>query len=542
VRSHTWRAAIAQDGFIDVRLDYPGRHRPRRLLRRVLSTAAGALLLLVAGLAMLALLPAALFTYGVLAGAPREDLPVSDGEIILATCALIAIAVITRRAGLWLLRGNRELVLFLRRFGYRDATSVASFAATKTIGRSWRLVTLDDAAVTPVGVAGGVSGLLRTGERVQATSSTVFRILARIVRVVWWSSAAILVLAYLQSGSLAPYEDILTDVGSGHVPAELGEATLTGAVAVAAVTLALLLVAFGACALVGLAGMVLTPLFVAGSVVAGAARTAEGLKERQVSSAGEIDVVARDLDAASKRVFAPRLVVLRVASEIWQPTVRQLAFVSTLTIIDVSEPTENLLWEVQELADRLGPRCVFVGHQDRIAELADRAADAAPLTPLAERLLVFLEEREVLVYRTDPAAVRQFARALQGKLLEVAALCPPTSAPELRMGGGQLYSEAGLARLEEELAGLDGVLARDGGAPGPAQRDRVCRALTHKAAALAALGRHDEQLAVYDEIVARYADAPEPALRERAAAARAEKAGALAGLERRASRREGDAP
>ena len=137
--------------------------------------------------------PPGCFALGVLAGAPREDMPATDAEILLATSALIAIAVATRRAGLWLVRGNRELVLFLRRFGYRDATSVASFAATKTIGRSWRLVTLDDAAITPV--AGGVSGLLRTGDRVKAANSKVRRVLSPIFRVVWWSAAAILVRA-----------------------------------------------------------------------------------------------------------------------------------------------------------------------------------------------------------------------------------------------------------------------------------------------------------------------------------------------------------
>jgi hypothetical protein len=43
-------------------------------------------------------------------------------------------------------------VLFLRRFGYDDATGAVTFAVNRTIGSTYRLVTLDDAEVAPLGV------------------------------------------------------------------------------------------------------------------------------------------------------------------------------------------------------------------------------------------------------------------------------------------------------------------------------------------------------------------------------------------------------
>jgi hypothetical protein len=73
-----------------------------------------------------------------------------------------------------------------------------------------------------------------------------------------------------------------------------------------------------------------------------------------VENATASDDVARQLAAESRKIFAPRLVVLRVASEVWQPTVMRLASAGSLTIIDVSDPTENLLWEIQSLTDRPG--------------------------------------------------------------------------------------------------------------------------------------------------------------------------------------------
>lgn len=530
---------------IDVMLDYPQRHRVRRPLRRLISTVVGALLVLVAAVTTLALLPAGFFVLGILAGAPPEDLPGSDSEILLATAALIAISVGTGRAGVRLLRGNRELVLFLRRFGYRDATSVASFAATKTIGRSWRLVTLDDAAVSPVGVGGGMTGMLQAGNRAKLVMSRLARIGSRVFFIAWWGSVAIFGFAYLQTGSFEPYVDILKTVAQGHVPAELGEATLAGAVAAAIVSFAAIVIGFCALGVVVGAGVVLSPILIAGALMVDVARKADSTKHREVASSAAIDAVAHDLDVTSKRVLAPRLVVLRVATEVWQQTVRRLAFVSSLTIIDVSEPTENLLWEVQELADRLGPRCVFVGHQDRITELTESSEGAQPLGSLGERLVLFLEGREVLVYNTDPRAVRRFARALRAKLLDVAALSDDSSEPELQtaavllMAAGlpppaaQPYTKAGLRRLDEELAGCDAVVERDGAASTPAQRERVSRALANKAFTLGSLGRHEEQLAVYDDILARYSDAPEPALREHAAEARAGKIIALGAMGRR---------
>ena len=83
-------------------------------------------------------------------------------------------------------------------------------------------------------------------------------------------------------------------------------------------------------------------------------QAADKLTIRQVENASEIDRAARAIAAESRKIFAPRLVVLRVASEVWRQTVMRLASAGSLTIIDVSEPTENLLWEIQELTSGPG--------------------------------------------------------------------------------------------------------------------------------------------------------------------------------------------
>ena len=84
-------------------------------------------------------------------------------EIILAWAVTLPLAIGGVRIGLRLLRRNRTLVLFLRKFGYDDAQSAVTFAVLRTIGASWRVVTLDDAEMAPIGVAEGTRRLFRAG-------------------------------------------------------------------------------------------------------------------------------------------------------------------------------------------------------------------------------------------------------------------------------------------------------------------------------------------------------------------------------------------
>jgi len=168
-----------------------------------------------------------------------------------------------------------------------------------------------------------------------------------------------------------------------------------------------------------LATIVLSGPFSLFGFASDAVQAADKLTTREVENATEIDRAARAIAAESRKIFAPRRVVLRVASEVWRQTVMRLASAGSLTIIDVSEPTENLLWEIEEPTERSEPRCVFVGQNDRVAGLTVCSANAPPSGPLNERLLRLLDGREVLAYMTNRRGMRRFARALRAKLLEL---------------------------------------------------------------------------------------------------------------------------
>src|SRR5260370_42467009 len=116
---------------VKIVLDYPQRHRARRL-RRSINTLIGGLMVFLGVVAAIMVLPSAFFVYGIVAGV-QELQPGSHAENLLAAATSISITVVGLKVGLKLLRGNRKLVLFLRRFGYSNATRVATFAAAKTI-------------------------------------------------------------------------------------------------------------------------------------------------------------------------------------------------------------------------------------------------------------------------------------------------------------------------------------------------------------------------------------------------------------------------
>jgi hypothetical protein len=105
------------------------------------------------------------------------------GSVCIVWCAAVTTAVLGLALGVRLVRGRRRLVLFLRRFGHTAATHAATVAAA-SIGSRWRLVTLDDAQIVPVGVGpmyDALSAADRGGALGGAVLGRIYGIAARVV-------------------------------------------------------------------------------------------------------------------------------------------------------------------------------------------------------------------------------------------------------------------------------------------------------------------------------------------------------------------------
>jgi hypothetical protein len=162
--------------------------------------------------------------------------------------------------------------------------------------------------------------------------------------------------------------------------------------------------------------LILVPVGFAGAVAIfawssyGAIRRAESAKTVPIATEAQLEQTVLAIARRSRRIIGPRLVVAKVASSIWQPTVRRLASVSSAVIIDISEPTDSLLWEIETLRPDMRSRCILVGEQDRL-----RSMTAGGSSPQA-RLLRLLDGEQVLAYPSDKRDLRRFARSLHARL------------------------------------------------------------------------------------------------------------------------------
>lgn len=166
--------------------DYPERHIARRIGSKLVRFVGG-LLVLAGLLASIVAIPTTFVVLGVIVGTDFQGMPVDAAVRAWAISA--PIAIVASIAGMRRLRGGRAVILFLRRFGYGEATRVATFAAAGAIGGSWRLITLDDAAITPMGVSTGTRRLFLAGGAVSGTlrglGKLLFRVFSFAVGAMW---------------------------------------------------------------------------------------------------------------------------------------------------------------------------------------------------------------------------------------------------------------------------------------------------------------------------------------------------------------------
>lgn len=414
--------------------DYSHR-QVRSTLARGVSVLLGAVLVTIGLLATAVVVPTGFVTIGdILVTWQNEPSPFDPGfplrEIELAFAVSLVTAIAGIRYGRRLVRGRRAMVLFLRRFGYRGSMQAVTFAVIHTIGSNFRLVTLDDEAIAPLGVTTMSKVVFGAGERLmRAARAAAAFIFGGFQWVVWamWAvvavQAALIALspdwrrAFDDGGTVDGYVEVISSVMEGRVPLSSIDLSLRGAFAILLTGLALMLGAMLAMGAVLLISLPFIGVLVFASSSADALRKAEEAKSQSIGETRDVAIAARTIAHQGRQTFAPRLVVLRVAGHVWQQTVSALAAMSAASIIDVSEPTEHLLWEIQEL-ERVAPgRWIVVGEHAQIGRWGETPPPEAD--EMQRRFAAWLDGRTILAYTTDRAGMRRFSRALHGMLLDV---------------------------------------------------------------------------------------------------------------------------
>jgi hypothetical protein len=436
---------------VTVRLDAP---RPSTGARWVQSagTLVGGLLILIG---VVACMPAFVLSFIVLLTVFLTNGNAGSGTVVaswhgidfssvrIAWYAAVTTAVLGLALGLRLVRGRRRLVLFLRRFGHTAATHAATVAAA-SIGGRWRLVTLDDAQIVPVGIGPMYDALSAAGRRGAVGGAVLRRIYDFAVGVF----GTVLLLSILGAAII-----VWLAVAGGTDIRDLLNADTT-ATRILWASVGIIAVAYGlyglalvlAASIMGLR-MLFFPWLTIGGTVANSVRDAEGSKALPVPDIHAIVTARERAKRLSRQVFSPRLVVLRVDSSVWQQTVNGVASVADVPLIDISEPTDNVLWEIEQLTARFGPRCVFVGEYPRVVHLGT----PAPTDPGAQQVQQLLDGRTILAYTTDVAGTRRFTRALQATL-EQSLRIPMTGPPAPDALPRQLVIDARRKARREALA------------------------------------------------------------------------------------------
>jgi hypothetical protein len=415
---------------IRIVFDHPGR-QTIRTLAHLIAWLVGALLVGMGLLATVVAIPSGFVTVGDLMGIWQHeevyppDFPVRQVEMAFA--ASTTVAFIGLRYGRRIIRGHRSVVLFLRRFGYQSSMQVVTFAVANTIGSGWRLVTLDDAAIAPVGVEASTRVVFSVGERLAriaaAARDGVLASFEWLLGAMWGIVALQALVAapnwrrLLDDGTVDRYVKIYVSIMERRIPWAYFELSLSGAFAVLGTATAFAFVGLVVVMAALLAFFPLFGFFMLASSSADALKKAEGDKKQTILDAWHLPSMVSGISKRSRQTFAPRLVVVRVATEIWQETVSAFASMAAASIIDISDPTENLLWELAELERRSSGYFILIGEHARIAGWADGISPDEHT--LSARLTELLGDREVLAYTTDRKGMRRFARALYGVLLDV---------------------------------------------------------------------------------------------------------------------------
>jgi hypothetical protein len=305
-------------------------------------------------------------------------------ELALFAGACLAAALVGV-VGLRLIRGKRRLVLFLRRFGFAQATRIVSFAVSSAMGRSWRLVTLDDDRVQAVGGRSGSRRLI---------GLLAFAGLAAGGWGLWWLVSG----KYLGGSSTVSHP-----AGDQSVQSAFGNAIGAAIGAAIAAVIALAFALF-ITIVTGVSGLLAATAY-------GYARGSERAKRDRISTDRDIARHTHSIVKRSRRIFAPRLVVVAVANPIWQAVVQAFARSTSAMVVDISVPGDSLHWEISTLLPIYGRRCVFVGAADLVAR-PDANGQPVFVSPLAN----VLDGQVVLAYTGDKAGIKRFARALRATI------------------------------------------------------------------------------------------------------------------------------
>jgi hypothetical protein len=305
-----------------------------------------------------------------------------DPRFALLSMGVAVVLLIVGGICLRLGRTRKYAVLYLRRFGYSSGTRVISASTRKALRKQFRVLTLDDGEFRPV-----------AGPAVQS------------VWVALWAPVAVLAVGLIASGAFFLRNLFFRpeDWNPAMVMADrglYGPALFRGFSEGVAVT------------------WVWSTIYVwwLGHLIWRAAQ-----KRRLVSTDADIGRLGRWLEHLRDRqrrshLSAPQTAIATTAHQLWKSTVEHVIGKVDAVLVDVSIPSESLLWELRKLRELDCRSCVLVGDRRQVEAWLNASATS---DPFAAAMRDELGDSTVLAYQPDQPN-DNFDAALMRMLLDAA--------------------------------------------------------------------------------------------------------------------------
>lgn len=288
----------------------------RRRVRVRLASFLTALLLACAGAAYAALLVLMVVD-------PAQALAILTGILIVGGPGLGLLLVLFVLADM--VAGPKRVVLFLRRFGLARSTETLTRLLRASLANSWRSITLDDLSFPRLG-------------------------LERAAQVAWYGLALLLLAAAIATPVFILM--VLPVYPSANVSGVMGLLLLFSLSIVSELIL------------LNLTILLAIPLCLAVHAVRTWWRA-----RLVVSSTADLTATLAWMARLgswfrASRLMAPRSTIVQVDTALWKQAVAAYAQQASAVVIDISEATENVLWEAQHCLERHEEKTLLVGPRD----------------------------------------------------------------------------------------------------------------------------------------------------------------------------------
>ena len=300
---------------------------------------------------------------------------------------------------------RRGLVLFLRRLGLGGTSELATFAVAAALGRRFPIVTLDSLHPSSVGEQDARKW---NAARWLALALLCIGIVASIQWLRHEAPSLIEGLTIAAMESAVPKGSSVWEIIVGVIVG-IGVAVLLTMITVPMVGIA------GLATLLGIGAFTL----LSWTTWCGT-RRAERHHTFTVGDPGAVHATVLQILRRSRGLLAPRLIVVRSTDRAWRDLVCALAKEATLVLIDVSEPSENLVRELDMLSTLCDNEPLLISRRDRVEALLSGEGAVSP--GVRDAFIRQLEGRDVLVYEPqgDKRSRTRFVDDLRGHLHSLA--------------------------------------------------------------------------------------------------------------------------